>query len=204
MSENKPDYYNNLDKTYHKIWKLLEIGLSNRNDPFHLPAFICSNQNSVSGKIVVLRGVNKENKNLWFHTDVRSNKIKILKKNPSASFLFYNKSEKVQLRVSVNIIINYKNNFTNQSWKKTAHMSRQCYLGEISPGTEALEPTSGLTDDIDNSKYTIEESEVGYKNFCIIEGKIKSIEWLYLASKGHRRAIFILNKDNIDKKWLIP
>ena len=204
MQNNKPNYYNNLDKVYLKIWELLEAGLLNRNAQFHIPVFITGNKKDFDARIVVLRGVDKIKKSLWFHSDIRSNKIKTLKSNSEASLLFYDKSEKIQLRIHGNVKINYKNDLTKKSWKKTAHMSRQCYLGEISPGTEALEPTSGLTDDIDNSKYTIEESEVGYKNFCIIEGKIKSIEWLYLASKGHRRAIFILNKDNIDKKWLIP
>ena len=204
MSQNKPDYYNDLDKTYKKIWDLLDTGLSNRDNSLHLPVFICGNTKEIDGRVVVLRGIDKKNKTLWFHSDIRSKKIKFLKSSPLATFLFYNKIEKVQLRVSVNAKINYQNQFSKNSWDKTAHMSRQCYLGDKAPGLETLEATSGLTEDIDNSKYTIEESEVGYKNFCVVEGKIKSIEWLYLASKGHRRAIFIFKNDNIDKKWLIP
>jgi len=45
--------------------------------------------------------------------------------------------------------------------------------------------------------------ELGYKNFCVIRCKIKSIEWLYLAAKGHRRALINLNGS---KKftWLVP
>ena len=78
-------------------------------------------------------------------------------------------------------------------------MSRQCYLGEFAPGTIAAKPTSGLSEMIDNSEYSIEESEIGYKNFCVIETYIKSIEWLYLAAKGHRRAYFNLDKKEIKK-----
>ena len=58
--------------------------------------------------------------------------------------------------------------------------------------------------DIDNLKYTLEESEIGYENFCVIETFIKSIEWLYLAAKGHRRAYFSLKNNSLEKKWLIP
>ena len=83
-------------------------------------------------------------------------------------------------------------------------MSRQCYLGDIAPGFDVSEPTSGLTANVDNLKYTIEESEIGYKNFCVIETFIKSIEWLYLAAKGHRRAYFSLKNNSLEKKWLIP
>ena len=34
---NKPDYYNDLNKVYIKIWDLLKIGLQNRDLPFHIP-----------------------------------------------------------------------------------------------------------------------------------------------------------------------
>ena len=83
-------------------------------------------------------------------------------------------------------------------------MSSQCYLGNKARGSNTKIPTSGLDEKIDNLKYTLEESEVGYKNFCVIETYIKSIEWLYLAAKGHRRAYFNLNKKQLEKKWLIP
>ena len=204
MKKNKPDYYNDLDKIYSKIWDLLISGLKNRNAPFHIPVFICGNKNKPDGRIVVLRGVDKKEKKIWFHSDIRSNKIKILKSNSEAALLFYDKSEKIQLRICGNAKINYKNDISKKSWDKTAHLSRQCYLGDVPPGSDSLNPSSGLTSDVDNLKYTIEESEIGYENFCVIETYIKSIEWLYLAAKGHRRAYFSLKNNSLEKKWLIP
>ena len=204
MQKNKPDYYNDLEKTYNKIWELLKLGLQNRDLPFHITVFISGNKESSDGRIVVLRGVDEKEKKLWFHSDIRSNKVKILKSNPEATLLFYDKNEKIQLRISGNIKINYKNDLTKKSWKKTVHMSRQCYLGNKAPGSSALKPSSGLTSDVDNLKYTIEESEIGYENFCVIETFIKSIEWLYLAAKGLRRAYFSLKNNSLEKKWLIP
>ncbi len=204
MQKNKPDYYNNLDKVYIKIWELLIKGLENRNAPFHIPIFICGNKNKVDGRIVVLRGVNEKEKKIWFHSDIRSNKIKIIKSNPESVLLFYDKEEKIQLRISGLAKINYQNDTTHNSWKKTAHMSRQCYLGDKAPGSTIDIPSSGLTENIDNLKYSKEESEFGYKNFCVIETFIKSVEWLYLAAKGHRRAYFSLKNNSLEKKWLIP
>ncbi len=204
MTKNKPDYYNNLDKIYSKIWNLLNIGLLNRNLPFHIPVFICGINNKSDGRIVVLRGVDEKQKKLWFHSDIRSNKIKILKSNPEGTLLFYDKSEKIQIRITGQTKINYKNNITEKSWKKTVLMSRQCYLGENAPGSDISEPSSGLSEKVDNLDYSIEESEIGYNNFCVIEIFIKSIEWLYLAAKGHRRAYFVLANNEISKKWLIP
>ena len=204
MQINRPNYYNDLDKVYLKIWNLLEDGLADRNAPFHIPIFICGKNESFDGRIVVLRGVSKKDKKIWFHSDIRSNKIKLLKTNPLSSLLFYDKSEKIQLRIFCSSKINYQNEITEKSWKKTAHMSRQCYLGEEGPGSISKIPTSGLTKNVDNFKYTIEESEIGYKNFCLVENFINSIEWLYLAAKGHRRAFFKLNNNSIEKKWINP
>ena len=62
MQKNKPDYYNDLDKVYLKIWELLKIGLQNRDAPFHIPVFICGDGNKSDGRIVVLRGVDKKEK----------------------------------------------------------------------------------------------------------------------------------------------
>ena len=204
MQTNKPDYYNDLDKVYLKVWQLLKNGLKERNSPFHIPTFICGKNKTFDGRIVVLRGISEKDKKIWFHSDIRSNKIKILKINPLSSLIFYDKTEKIQLRISCTSRINYQNEFTKKSWKKTAHMSRQCYLGERGPGTISKVPTSGLSNNVDNLKYSIEESEIGYQNFCIVENFANSIEWLYLAAKGHRRAIFTLNNDIIEKKWLNP
>ena len=204
MQKNKPDFYNNLDKIYLKIWTLLNLGLQNREAPFHIPVFVCGVKSKSDGRIVVLRGVDEKEKKIWFHSDIRSNKVKILKSNSKATLLFYDKSEKIQLRIGVNTKINYQNDITKKSWKKTAHMSRQCYLGEKAPGSLSFEPSSGLTENIDNLKYSLEESEIGYKNFCVIETFIKSIEWLYLAARGHRRAYFDFKNNSLEKKWLIP
>ena len=204
MQNNKPDYYNDLDKVYLKIWNLLDLGLKNRDAPFHIPVFICGNENNFDGRIVVLRGVNDKEKKLWFHSYIISNKIKILKKNPNATLLFYDKGEKIQLRISGKANINYHNQTTKVSWQKTAHMSRQCYLGEKAPGVVSSVPSSGLSEAIDNLKYSVEESEIGYKNFCVVEVFINSIEWLYLAAKGHRRAYFSFKNNSLEKKWLIP
>ena len=90
-----------------------------------------------------------------------------------------------------------------ESWEKTGHVSRKCYLVTNGPGTVSDKPTSGLNGKFDNFDFTKEESEEGYKNFSVIKCKIKSIEWLYLAAKGHRRA-FIDFEGSKKFTWLVP
>ena len=97
--------------------------------------------------------------------------------------LFYDKEEKIQVRLKVECTVNHENEVTKESWSKTQHISRKCYLVDNGPGTESDIPTSGLKPELDNFDYTKEQSEEGYKNFTVIQCKIKSIEWLYLAAK---------------------
>ena len=201
MKSTEVSYYNDYNQIENKIWMMLEEGASNRNASFHLPIFICGKHDA---RIVVLRKANRSKNLIQFHSDIRSNKVRLLKKDVRASLLFYDKNEKIQLRIIVDTKINYQNNLTKKSWEKTTHMSRQCYLGDKAPGSKASVATSGLTSKIDNLKYNKEESEIGYKNFCVVENFIKSIEWLYLAAKGHRRALFSLKNNSLEKKWLIP
>ena len=204
MQKEIPDFYNYLDKVYLKIWDLLNSGLLDRDSDYHLPVFICGEGKVFDGRTVVLRGFEEKNKVLWFHTDIRSKKIKILRINPNGSFLFYDKKKKIQLRILGNTKINHQNSVAQKAWEKTVHMSRQCYLGQKIPGTSTPNPTSGLSEDVDNFKYSIKESEIGYQNFCVVQSFITSVEWLYLAAKGHRRARFDLRNESVEKKWIIP
>ena len=181
---------------------MLDDAVTNRVSPFRIPVFICGDQSDFDGRIVVLRKSDRSNKLVQYHSDIRSNKIIKLRKNKNASMLFYDKEEKIQLRLKVECVINHNNEVTKNSWLKTGHMSRKCYLVANGPGTLSDTPTSGLKTGLDNFEFTMEQSEVGYKNFTVIQCKIKSMEWLYLAAKGHRRAKF--NLENNNDTWLVP
>ena len=195
-------YYEDFNEIEKKIWDLLSSAVRDRNSEFRTPVFICGNDNDLDGRVVVLRKASQQNNFIQYHSDIRSSKIEKIKKNPICSILFYGKQEKIQLRLKAECTVHFNDEITKESWENTGHISRKCYLVTNGPGTESVTPTSGLDDKFDNFNYTKEESETGYKNFCAIRCKVKSIEWLYLAAKGHRRAIFDL--ENNKKNWLVP
>ena len=198
----QPAYYEDFKEIKKKIWSMLDDAVTNRSSTFRIPVFVCGDQKDFDGRIVVLRKSDQSNNLVQFHSDIRSDKIPKLKSNKSASMLFYDKEEKIQVRLKVECTINHNNEITKESWKKTGHISRKCYLVDNGPGTESSTPTSGLKPELDNFEFTMEQSEEGYKNFTVIQCKIKTIEWLYLAAKGHRRAKFDLK--NNKNTWLVP
>ena len=181
---------------------MLDNAVTDRSSQFRIPVFVCGEQKDFDGRIVVLRKSDQSNSLLQFHSDIRSEKITKLKNNKNASMLFYDKEEKIQVRLKVECTVNHNNNVTKESWSKTQHISRKCYLVDNGPGTESDIPTSGLKPELDNFEFTMEQSEEGYKNFTVIQCKIKTIEWLYLAAKGHRRARFEVNNNR--EYWLVP
>ena len=203
MSLDQVNYYENFEEIEKKLWALLVRAVNDRNSEFRNPVFICGNNKDVDGRVVVLRMADQKNSIVQFHSDIRSSKISIIKKNSNCSLLFYGKKEKIQLRMRVDVKIHHKDEVTKISWEKTGHISRKCYLVSNPPGSLSLSPTSGLSEKFDKFDFTKEESEKGYENFCVIKCKIKTIEWLYLAAKGHRRALIDLNNS---KKftWLVP
>ena len=198
----QPAYYEDFSEIIKKIWLMLDDAITNRSSQFRTPTFICGDQLDFDGRIVVLRKSDQKNNLLQFHSDIRSDKIEKLKKNSKAAMLFYDKEEKIQVRLKVDCTINHENDVTKESWSKTQHISRKCYLVDNGPGSETEIPTSGLKPELDNFDYTKEQSEEGYRNFTVIQCEVKLIEWLYLAAKGHRRARF--NLENNKNTWLIP
>ena len=202
MSQEVVSYYEDFSEIEKKIWKLLTNAVTDRSSEFRTPVFICGNDKDLDGRVVVLRKADQKNSFVQYHSDIRSSKIEKIQKNPNCSILFYGKQEKIQLRFKTVCKVHFNDDVTKESWDKTGHISRKCYLVTNGPGTKSDRPTSGLDNKFDNFDYTKEESEEGYKNFCVIRCKVKSIEWLYLAAKGHRRAFFDL--ENNKKNWLVP
>ena len=99
-------YYENPNAIEKKIWQLLTEAVKDRSSEFRTPVFICGDEKDLDGRVVVLRKADQQDNFIQYHSDIRSSKIKKIKKNPSCSILFYGKEEKIQLRVKANCEIN--------------------------------------------------------------------------------------------------
>ena len=201
-----PDFYNNLEEIKKEIQSLLIRGVKDRKSNFHNIVFNTINLvNQPEARVVVLRGFCANEFSIKIHSDRRAKKIKEIKKNKSVCMVLYDYKKKIQLRVRGNATID-KNPI--ESWKKLSNWSRRCYLTINSPGLEAKKPTPGFPEEFAFQAPSGEQSEDGLKNFCVIKIFINQIEWLYLASQGHRRALLEISRINsklkINAKWLTP
>ena len=195
----------NFESIFKEIKNLLYLGANNRKHSFHTPTFSnISKKMTLESRIVVLRKFDEEKLFLNFHTDFRSPKILDLKKNNNSSFLFYDHSIKIQLRIKTISSINNQNEIAKQSWDLTQLSSRKCYLTKKRPSSKTNIPEDGLPKHLQGIDPIKNESEGGYNNFAVIQNKIESIDWLYLSYSGHKR-LSINFKNNIPEfSWLIP
>jgi len=183
-------------------WNRLVNGAVKSRDAFHTPCVATHSGNDISLRTVVLRKAIPESKELRFHTDTRSKKWQELIINPSISALFYDAADRVQLRVKGRAVLQFKNDITAAAWQKTSLSSRRCYLTNFDPSSFTDHPTSGLPENIEQEKFTIEESEIGFKNFGIVSIQVQNIDWLWLHHAGHRRAYFDYISEHY--QWMIP
>ena len=127
MSETV-SYYEDSKEIEKKIWELLSTAVKDRSSEFRTPVFICGNDKDLDGRVVVLRKADQQNNFIQYHSDIRSSKIEKIKQNPNCAILFYGKEEKIQLRVKAECKVHFDDEITKESWEKTGHISRKCYL----------------------------------------------------------------------------
>ncbi len=200
IRENYTEY--NLVELEQDCWNRLVTGASKSRNPFHTPCVATLAYGEVSLRTVVLRKTLPEERELRFHTDIRSPKWNELLINPSISALFYDSEERIQLRVKGKAVLHHTDDLTAKAWQTTSLSSRKCYLTLHSPSSFTDSSTSGLSEEIEQEKFTLSESEAGYENFGIVSIQVQSIDWLWLNHAGHRRAFFDYSDGSF--QWMIP
>ena len=187
------------------VWLRILNGSVKYKDVLHNPVVANVNQHGVNIRTVVLRKVNIAEKQLAFHTDIRSGKWKDLQQQNNISWLFYDAPGRIQIRLSGTATLHQDDAVAEAAWTTSTMSSRKIYLGETGPSAIAASPVSGLPAAFEANDPSPEESRAGRKNFGVVITTVTRMEWLWLNSKGHRRAGFTYSEDGSFKgDWLIP
>ncbi|MFP4370117.1 MAG: pyridoxamine 5'-phosphate oxidase family protein [Candidatus Kapaibacterium sp.] len=197
-------WYESHEEILYKLWHMIEDSLEKDDDPLHYPVFATVNGEEPSMRKICLRDVSIPKRKLYFHTDIRSDKIDQLRNDQHCSFLFYSKEDQIQARMWGNVKVHYDDSLADRSWDDTGLFSRKYYLREHPPGSVSKKPDSGLPDFVGKNAYTAEHSEAGRKYFAVIESQIYRIDFLYLRDKGHIRSVYKWDNGGFHPQWLIP
>ena len=204
MHEN--DFYDDLAGALERSWRLLEEAIGDPTSPVRTPVLISiSTDGLAQGRTVVLRGFNRQQRQLTIYTDARSAKVAQLRAQPACTLESYQPNPMMQLRLSTNAIVNHNNEITHEAWAVMPGPNRCNYLTDPDPGSISGQPTDGRPVINAESVPTNNENKIAYSHFSVIVFTINELEWLYLPRRGHRRAQFIWDEANsLQSDWLIP
>ena len=195
----------NLESLEAASWQRLLKGSSSYKDAMHNPAVANVNAHGVNLRTVVLRKVWADKKQLAFNTDIRSGKWNDLQQQNKVSWLFYDAENKLQIRLAGIATLHQQDAIADEAWQSSSMSSRKIYMGDVGPSSPTPVPISGLPAAFEANDPSPEESETGRKNFGIVVTSINWMEWLWLNSKGHRRAGFTYKEDgSFSAEWLVP
>ncbi|MBN3786801.1 pyridoxamine 5'-phosphate oxidase family protein [Burkholderia sp. Ac-20353] len=198
MSHPAPE---SISATYDHIWTCIESGVDVKRSRFTmLQLATLGLDGAPKVRTVVLRQVRRAERRLSFHTDVRSEKVAELRRDPRIALVGNDLDSLVQIRIEGTASICDDEAERRAIWESSRPHTLLLYRAPLPPGTPVASPAdaqfradagASLTDD-------------GYANFCLIHVKATRLDWLDLAPSGHRRAQFDLRGDGFDGRWVAP
>lgn len=199
IQQETPPFYNDLDATRDHALALIARGVKDRKSGMHTFTVATIGPDGAPRlRTVVNRGFDPQTRTLRFHTDARSPKLDELARDQRAAVHLYDPKAKTQLRLDALATVHRDSDVRQAAWDATRDFSRECYRVVTAPG-EAVEAPNTIA-------FTLgEDPEEGAENFVAVTLQMQTLEWLYLAHQGHRRARFSWNSaGEVSQTWLVP
>lgn len=195
-----------LNALHGELWAWLGRGVADRKSPLRTPIVTTlDGEGRPSGRVVVLRAADPTVPSLTLHTDVRSDKVKGLRRSSWLEWVFWEPGLQIQIRARSEAHLHHQDAVARSEWSRIHLGSRRAYLAHPAPGTVVDEPSTGLTEAQLRGLKTEEEAAPGFTNFLAVVCQVVELEWLLIARDGHRRAVIRYGEDGgRDGRWLVP
>ncbi|MCE4224843.1 pyridoxamine 5'-phosphate oxidase [Methylobacterium sp. C25] len=194
-----PPFYDDLAACHAELWRLLEEGVSDRHSAFHTPALATVDPHGrPQVRAVVLREADRGAGTLRFHCDRRSEKASEIAVAGTAALHVYDSAARIQVRVDGTAKLHTDDWFAETVWTQSQPMSRVCYGIAPGPGTALANGGDYTLPDADDAILT------GREHFCAVVIRAERLEFLYLDTRGHRRALWLRSNAGWVETWLAP
>ena len=189
-----PAHANDLSEVRATAFALLARGVADRRSPLHTPTLSSIGLDGAPrARTLVLRGFDAASRTLRLHSDRRSDKFAEILRDPRCALHGYDAASQVQMRLEGIASLHTEDTVADAAWDASQPTSRIIYAIEPAPGTTIAAPVPAPVDEV-----------AGRPNFGVILLRIYSLEWLFLASSGHRRARIDWLADQERATWLVP
>lgn len=173
-----------LDET----WRRLAKAASDRSHPMSLCWLATMSTNGEPRlRLMVLRGADRDHHTLWFHTDLRSQKIEQLRQLNLASIGTYDPHDGVEIRARGIVEVHSDDIMADQHWQQLELILRHAYSNTLAPGSPipVRDPRMAKI----HRSASFGDASLGRKNFAVLEFRTQAIEWLQVSSLGDRKAL---------------
>ncbi|UEP23597.1 pyridoxamine 5'-phosphate oxidase family protein [Burkholderia ambifaria] len=190
-----------LTQTYDRLWSCLESGVGTQRSPFTMvQAATLGLDGAPKVRTIVLRQVSRADRLLTFHTDARSEKVAELRRDPRIAVVANDLDALVQIRAEGVASICDDEAQRRAIWQSSRPHTLLLYRAPLRPGTPIESPEEAHVTPSPGDAPT----DDGYRNFCLVHVTVTRIDWLELARGGHRRAVFDVNDDGYEGRWIAP
>lgn len=144
-------------------------------------------------RTVILREADPAEARLTLHTDLRSGKVGHIEGQPRIELLFYDRTERIQVRVQGDAEVVREDPRVDAAWQSLVPEQRLNYLSRIRPGG-ALPGANPETDDETTAR----------ARFGLVDIRAEGLDWLRLGRAGSRRAVFTRTRGAWNGTWVAP
>lgn len=144
-------------------------------------------------RTVVLRAVDQDAARMTCFTDRRSAKVAEIADNPRVTCLFFDAKHMRQYRLNGEARILTSGPVWARHWQGLSERGKRDYAAITAPGTQGHQ----------DADYNLDLAE---QYFTVIEVSVDEMDWLSLASSGHRRARVTWSDGGSSSEavWLTP
>ncbi|GIK88340.1 MAG: pyridoxamine 5'-phosphate oxidase family protein [Burkholderiales bacterium] len=181
------------------IWASAERGVAERWTAWGLPTLATAGANGMpQARVVALRGVERERRTLWFHSDRRSAKFAELQADPRASVLFWSPEDAVEVRLAGRVALHVDDPVAHAAWTHASPLSRSAAQIALAPGTTLHAPTPF------ESLVQEGDPEMAFSHFAALAFVAEALDWLWLGPRDLRRARLTWIGHDWVGHWIVP
>jgi pyridoxamine 5'-phosphate oxidase len=179
------------------VWARIAGGLDGRWPPWALPMLVTTSKAGPRARVLALRTALAAERQLVFHCDARSDKVREIEADARVSVVFWDPADGIEARFTARAVVHRQEDVTNAAWQDVSRLRRLASRTAKPPGAKLGAPAR--LDELPQATYTD-----GYENFAVIHVEVAQLDWLWVGADDLRRALFTWNGTRWSGAWTVP